>query len=76
MLTGRSDEAGLETAARILTGGGVAVSEISPQTMKSKLIKNLYFAGEMIDVDAYTGGFNLQSAFATAVAAATDAAKI
>lgn len=60
----------------IVTGGGVSVSEISPQTMKSKLIKNLYFAGEMIDVDAYTGGFNLQSAFATAVAAATDAAKI
>ena len=44
--------------------------------MKSKLIKNLYFAGEIIDVDAYTGGFNLQSAFATAVTAATDAAKI
>ena len=44
--------------------------------MKSKLISNLYFAGEIIDVDAYTGGFNLQSAFSTAVAAATDAAKI
>lgn len=60
----------------IVTGGGVSVSEISPQTMRSKLIKNLYFAGEIIDVDAYTGGFNLQSAFATAVTAATDAAKI
>lgn len=60
----------------IVTGGGVSVSEISPSTMKSKLISNLYFAGEIIDVDAYTGGFNLQSAFSTAVAAATDAAKI
>lgn len=60
----------------IVTGGGISVSEISPKTMKSKLIQNLYFAGEIIDVDAYTGGFNLQSAFATAVAAATDAAKI
>ncbi len=49
----------------IVTSGGVKVSEIDPKTMESKLVKNLYFAGEVIDVDAYTGGFNLQIAFAT-----------
>lgn len=49
----------------IVTSGGVKVSEINPKTMESKLIKNLYFAGEVIDVDAYTGGFNLQIAFST-----------
>lgn len=49
----------------IVTSGGVAVSEISPKTMESKLCKGLYFAGEVIDVDAYTGGFNLQIAWST-----------
>ena len=49
----------------IITSGGVKVSEINPKTMESKLIKNLFFAGEVIDVDAYTGGFNLQIAFST-----------
>ncbi len=49
----------------IITSGGVAVSEIDPKTMKSKIIDGLYFAGEVIDVDAYTGGFNLQIAFST-----------
>ena len=49
----------------IITSGGVDVKEIDPKTMKSKLIDNLYFAGEVIDVDAYTGGFNLQIAFST-----------
>ncbi len=49
----------------IVTSGGVKVSEINPKTMESKLVKNLYFAGEVIDVDAYTGGFNLQIAFST-----------
>lgn len=51
--------------AAIVTGGGVDVKEIEPKTMKSKLIENLFFAGEVIDVDAYTGGFNLQIAFST-----------
>ena len=46
------------------------VSEINPSTMESKLIENLYFAGEIIDVDAYTGGFNLQIAYSTAYLAA------
>ena len=54
----------------IVTSGGVDVKEIDPSAMRSKICKNLYFAGEIIDVDAYTGGFNLQIAFSTAVAAA------
>ncbi len=58
----------------IITSGGVSVSEISPKTMESKLIRGLYFAGEIIDVDAYTGGFNLQIAFSTAYLAAENAA--
>ncbi len=49
----------------IITSGGVDVKEINPKTMGSKIIDNLYFAGEVIDVDAYTGGFNLQVAFST-----------
>lgn len=53
----------------IITSGGVKTSEIDPKTMESKLIPGLYFAGEIIDCDAYTGGFNLQIAWATAYAA-------
>lgn len=49
----------------IITSGGIDIREINPKTMESKLIKGLYFAGEIIDVDAYTGGFNLQIAFST-----------
>ena len=49
----------------IITRGGVSVKEINSATMESKLVKGLYFAGEVIDVDAYTGGFNLQIAFST-----------
>ncbi len=49
----------------IVTAGGINVKEINPKTMESKLIKGLYFAGEIIDVDAYTGGFNLQIAYST-----------
>ena len=49
----------------IVTSGGVSTKEIDPKTMESKLCKGLYFAGEVIDVDAYTGGFNLQIAFST-----------
>ncbi len=54
----------------IVTSGGVSVKEIEPQTMRSKKCPNLYFAGEVMDLDAYTGGFNLQIAFCTAHAAA------
>ncbi len=53
----------------IITSGGISVKEINPSTMESKKIKGLYFAGEIIDVDAYTGGFNLQIAFSTGVLA-------
>ena len=53
----------------IVTSGGVSVKEINPKTMQSTLCENLYFAGEVIDVDAYTGGFNLQIAFSTGVLA-------
>ena len=49
----------------IITSGGVNIKEINPKTMESKLIEGLYFAGEIIDVDAYTGGFNLQIAYST-----------
>ena len=56
-------------AEAIITSGGVKVSEIDPKTMESKKVPGLYFAGEVIDCDAYTGGFNLQIAWATAYAA-------
>ena len=49
----------------IITSGGIKISEINPKTMESKLVKGLFFAGEIIDVDAYTGGFNLQIAYST-----------
>ncbi|HZW82154.1 MAG TPA: NAD(P)/FAD-dependent oxidoreductase, partial [Candidatus Deferrimicrobium sp.] len=55
----------LPVAAAIVTAGGVNVKEINPKTMESKLVKGVYFAGEVIDIDAYTGGFNLQAAFST-----------
>ena len=58
----------------IITKGGVCVNEISPKTMQSKIVSDLYFAGEVLDLDAYTGGFNLQIAFSTAVLAGEAAA--
>lgn len=59
----------------IVTAGGVSTKEIDPKTMKSKLVPGLYFAGEVIDVDGYTGGFNLQAAFSTGYLAGRCAAK-
>ena len=59
----------------IVTSGGVKISEIDPKTMESKIVKGLYFSGEIIDVDAYTGGFNLQIAWATGRAAGQAAAE-
>ena len=56
-------------AEAIVTAGGVAVKEVDPSTMGSKLLPGLHFAGEVLDVDAYTGGFNLQSAWSTGRAA-------
>ena len=58
----------------IITQGGIKTSEINPSTMESKKIKGLYFAGEVIDVDAYTGGYNLQIAFSTGALAGTHSA--
>lgn len=58
-----SDFGAIEEA--IITAGGVSIKEINPKTMESKLIEGLFFAGEVIDVDAYTGGFNLQIAYST-----------
>ena len=49
----------------VVTSGGISVKEINPKTMESKLIKGLYFVGEVLDLDAFTGGFNLQIAFST-----------
>ena len=62
-------------AEAIITSGGIKVSEIDPKTMASKLVAGLYFAGEIIDCDAYTGGFNLQIAWATAYAAGMPASE-
>ena len=59
----------------IITSGGIDVKEIDPKTMESKLIPGLYFAGEVIDVDAYTGGFNLQIAFSTGYSAGLHASE-
>ena len=53
----------------VVTSGGVSLSEINPKTMESKRVKGLYFCGEVLDADAFTGGFNLQIAFATGYAA-------
>ena len=59
----------------VVTSGGVDLKEIDPKTMESKLVKGLYFCGEVLDCDAFTGGFNLQIAFSTGYAAGRAAAK-
>lgn len=59
----------------IVTGGGVCVKEVNPKTMQSKLVKGLFFAGEVLDIDALTGGFNLQCAFSTGYSAGNAAAQ-
>ena len=55
----------------IVTAGGISTKEVNPRTMESKIVPGLYFAGEILDVDAYTGGFNLQIAWATGYTAGT-----
>jgi Predicted flavoproteins len=60
----------------IVTSGGISVKEIDPSTMQSKLIDNLYFAGEIIDVDGYTGGFNIQIALSTGFSAGNGVKRI
>ena len=61
-------------AEAVVTAGGVEVKEIQPKTMESRLVGGLYFAGEILDVDGYTGGFNLQAAFSTGFVAGRAAA--
>ncbi|NMC31993.1 MAG: NAD(P)/FAD-dependent oxidoreductase [Veillonellaceae bacterium] len=61
-------------AEAVVTAGGVAVKEVQPKTMESRLVGGLYFAGEILDVDGYTGGFNLQAAFSTGFVAGRAAA--
>ena len=61
-------------AEAVVTAGGILVKEIQPKTMASSLISGLFFAGEIIDVDGYTGGLNLQAAFSTGFAAGKSAA--
>ena len=56
----------------IVTAGGINIKEINPKTMESKIVNGLFFAGEIIDVDAYTGGFNLQIAYSTGYTAGMD----
>lgn len=60
----------------VITSGGISVKEINPKTMESKIIEGLYFIGEVIDVDAFTGGFNMQIAFSTAALAASSINKL
>ena len=60
-------------AEALVTAGGISVKEFVPKTMESKLISGLYGAGEVLDIDAFTGGFNLQAAFATGYVAAQHA---
>jgi predicted Rossmann fold flavoprotein len=62
-------------AEAIVTAGGINVKEVNPKTMESKLVKGLFFAGEVLDVDGYTGGYNLQAAFSTGYVAGQNAAR-
>ena len=58
----------------IVTAGGISVKEVNPKTMESKVCPHVYFAGEVLDIDAFTGGYNLQAAFSTGYAAGMAAA--
>ena len=63
-----------QIAEAIVTRGGVSVKEVDPSAMRSKLLPNLYFAGELLDVDAHTGGYNLQIAWSTGALSGKSAA--
>ncbi len=65
----------LGISAAIVTKGGISVDEVNPNTMESKLVKGLYFAGEILDLDAYTGGYNLQIAWSSGRLAGISLAK-
>ena len=62
-------------AEAIVTAGGVNLKEVNPKTLESKIVQGLYFAGEVLDIDGFTGGFNLQAAFSTGYAAGFAAAE-
>ena len=62
-------------AEAIVTAGGVSTKEVNPKTMASRIVNGLYFAGEVLDIDGYTGGFNLQAAFSTGYSAGKAAAE-
>jgi predicted flavoprotein YhiN len=64
----------LPLTTAMVTAGGVSLKEIDPRTMASRLIKGLYFCGEVMDIDAETGGYNLQAAFSTGYVAGENAA--
>jgi predicted Rossmann fold flavoprotein len=66
----------LPITSAIVTAGGVSLKEIDPQTMESKLVKGLYFCGEVMDLDADTGGYNLQAAFSTGYVAGESSAAV
>jgi hypothetical protein len=66
-------KAPLPMSSAIVTAGGVSLEEIDPRTMSSRLIRGLYFSGEVMDIDADTGGYNLQAAFSTGFLAAENA---
>jgi predicted Rossmann fold flavoprotein len=66
----------LPMSAAMVTAGGISLKEIDPQTMASKMIKGLYFCGEVMDIDADTGGYNLQAAFSTGYVAGESAAEL
>ena len=62
-------------AEAIVTAGGVSIKELNPKTMESKIVPGLYFAGEVMDVDGFTGGFNLQIAFSMGYVAGLEVAR-
>ena len=59
-----------------VTGGGISLKEINPKTMESKLVEGLFFGGELLDINGYTGGFNITAAFVTGRVAGMHAAKV
>jgi predicted Rossmann fold flavoprotein len=67
--------AALSLDAGMVTAGGIALDEVDPRTMQSKIVDGLFFCGEVLDLDAETGGFNLQAAFSTGYVAGQSAAK-
>ena len=68
-------KSGLPLTSAMVTAGGISLKEIDPKTMASRLVQGLYFGGEVMDIDAETGGYNLQAAFSTGYLAGESAAE-